>query len=388
MSGLKYAVIGAGRQGLAAAHDFVVHGGAEKVVLADVQVGTARAAAEALDKLVGRRVGEPVRVDAQDDASLRRVLHGVDAVLSALPYALNPRVASAAIASHAHYADLGGNTAISSQVLALDAHARQARVTLVPDCGLAPGLSATLAAYLMDLFEEPDSLRLRCGGLPQQPKGPLDYMLVFSFEGLVNEYLGAADVLRDGKPARVPTLDELEEIDFPAPLGRCEAFTTSGGTSTLPVTYAGRLRELDYKTVRYSGHCAKVRALRDLGLLSDQKIKVGQQVVTPREVTAAVTTPALTYPGEKDLVVLRAEISGRHAGRPARWRVDVLDFHDDATGFSAMQRMTGYPAAMVVEALARGDSRPGATPLESAVAPAPLVAGLRARGIRLVETRE
>jgi lysine 6-dehydrogenase len=236
------------------------------------------------------------------------------------------------------------------------------------------------------VFDEPVGLALRCGGLPREPKGPLGYQLLFSIEGLTNEYVGEAEVLRDGALARVPTLEELEEIEFSPPVGRCEAFTTSGGTSTLCATYRGRLRFLDYKTVRYPGHCEKVRVLRDLGLLSDKPVRLRTASVVPRDVFHACATPALTYPGP-DVVVLRAEMWGKNGGAPARARIDVVDFADDRTGFSAMQRMTGYPAAMVVEALARGEGKPGAVPLELALPAAPLLQGLAARGIALTETR-
>jgi lysine 6-dehydrogenase len=223
-------------------------------------------------------------------------------------------------------------------------------------------------------------VRLRCGGLPQRPRGPLGYQLTFSIAGLTNEYLGEAEVLRSGRRLLLPTLDELEELNLPEPLGRCEAFTTSGATSTLPRTYQGRLRELDYKTVRRRGHCAKVRAMRDLGLLSDEPVVVPGGRVRPRDVFHAVAETALAGDGP-DLLVLRAEASGRHQGRARRRRIEILDLQDEATGLTAMQRMTGFPAAMVAQALARGEAEPGAKPLELALPAAPLVDGLAARGI-------
>ena len=169
-------------------------------------------------------------------------------------------------------------------------------------------------------------------------------------------------------------------------MGTCEAFTTSGGASSLPRTYVDRLHDLDYKTVRYPGHCEKVRAIRDLGLLSDEEVAVRGGRVRPRDVFHAVARPRLRL-NEPDLVVVRAEVEGRHDSQEQTWRLDIVDLQDEETGFSAMQRMTGYPAAMVVEALTRGEAEPGARPLELALAPGPLLEGLAARGIRMTQAR-
>lgn len=375
-------VLGAGRQGLAAALDFALHGEAEAVILADRDLELAAAAARRLDELAGRSVGRPRPLDAADDGSLDAAFEGAGVALSALPYPLNPRAARAACRAGAHFVDLGGNAEVSARVLELDEPARAAGVTLVPDCGVAPGLAGTLTALLVESFDEPESVRLRCGGLPQRPEGPLGYQITFSVSGLVNEYLGEADVLRGGEPARVPTLSELEELELPQPLGTCEAFTTSGATSTLPRSFRGRLRELDYKTVRYPGHCAKVAAMRELGLWSGEPVEAGGVSVSPRAVFEAVAGRALA-PRGPDLLVLRAEGRGLVDGRPRTRRIDILDFEDEATGLTAMQRMTGFPAAMVAQALLRGEARPGAIPLELALPPAPLVEGLAARGIRV-----
>ena len=380
-----YAVLGAGRQGIAAAADLAVHGDAERLLLADADLGAAERAAARVDALCGRAACEPVVLDARDPASLARVLDPADATLSALPYALNPAAARAAVRARTHFADLGGNASVSRQVLALDREAAASGITLVPDCGLAPGLAATLAARAADLLEEPRSIAIRCGGLPAAPSGPLGYQLVFSVTGLVNEYLGESEILRGGVPCRVPALDELEEIVFGPPLGTCEAFATSGATATLPWTFLGRVEDLDYKTVRYPGHCERVRVLRDLGLFSSEPVEVPGGRVAPRDVFEYVAARTLPREGP-DLVILRVEASGRHEGRSARLRLEILDAADERTGFSAMQRMTGFPAAMVVELLARGQAPPGARPVE-ALPHEPLALGLSTRGVRLVETR-
>jgi len=386
MDGLVYAVLGAGRQGLAAAHDLALRGRAKSIVLADRDHALARRGAVRINEMLGLQLVSGVACDATQPDQLHRVLQPATAALCALPYNLIPLAAQAAIATHCSMADLGGNEAVTRQVLAMDEAARRARVTLVPDVGVAPGLAATLAAHLLARFEEPRAVRLRCGGLPQDRESPLGYRLAFSVQGLVNEYSGEAEVLRAGRRARLPTLSELESIDLPEPFGRCEAFLTAGATSTLCETYEGKVSELDYKTVRYPGHCAVLRGFRELGLWSEEPVVVKGARLRPRDLFEQLAETL--WGGEvRDQLVLRAEVEGSHEGGRQTWRLDVVDRFDEATGFTAMQRMTGYPAAMVVEMLARGVAQPGASPVERALPPAPLVEGLADRGIEVVETR-
>jgi lysine 6-dehydrogenase len=386
MDGLVYAVLGAGRQGLAAAHDLALRGRARSIVLADRDPALARRGAVRLNEMLGLSIVQGVACDATQPEQLHRVLQPATAALCALPYPLIPQAAQAAINTHCSMADLGGNEAVTRQVLGMDDAARRARVTLVPDCGVAPGLVATLAAHLLARFEQPRTVRLRCGGLPQDRDSPLGYRLSFSVQGLVNEYSGEAEVLRGGRRERLPTLTEHESIELPEPFGPCEAFLTAGATSTLCESYEGRVSELDYKTVRYPGHCAALLGFRDLGLWSEEPVVVRGARVRPRDLFEHLAENV--WGGElRDQLILRAEVAGAHEGREQTWRLDVIDRFDEATGFTAMQRMTGYPAAMVVEMLARGVAQPGAQPVERALPPAPLVEGLAERGIRVTETR-
>src|SRR5205823_13354745 len=140
---------------------------------------------------------------------------------------------------------LGGNNAVVDAELALDAQAKAAGVNIIPDCGLAPGMVAVLVAHGAQRFEHLDEVHIRVGGLPQNPKPPLDYQLVFSVEGLINEYIEPARIIGGGKIETVESMTELEDIEFPPPFGKLEAFQPSGGTSTLPDTFLGRVRELD-----------------------------------------------------------------------------------------------------------------------------------------------
>ncbi len=383
--GYRYLVLGAGMQGTAAAYDLARFGEAEEVLLADVVLDRAKAAAERVNRLLGNEIARAAQVDVQDREMLVKTLERVDVALSAVPYRFNLAITEAAIAARTGLCDLGGNTSIVLKQLKLDPEAKKAGITVIPDCGLAPGMATTLAVYAMSRMERPQEVRIWCGGLPQRPKPPLGYKLVFSIEGLTNEYFGKAYVLRDGKVQEVETFTELEEVEFPPPVGRCEAFITAGGTSTCPWTFAGKLQRYEYKTVRYPGHYEKVKVLLDLGLLDPEPVKVGEAWVSPRELFHRVVPPRIAFPDDPDLVVLRVSCRGEEGGLPMEVQLDLMDFYDEATGFSAMERTTAFSAAIVAAMIAKGLER-GVVPLERAIPPGPFIAELKRRGFQLTET--
>ena len=378
----RYGVLGSGLQGTAAGWDLVAHGEATLVRMLDRDPGLARAAAERLASLAGRDIAEAGALDATDGDALVRSFAGLDGVLSAVPYPLNPGVAAAAVRAGVHFCDLGGNTDVSRRVLALDGAARKAGVSVVPDCGVAPGLANVLAALGIARQPAARSVRIRCGGLPEHPRPPLGYQLVFNIGGLTNEYTGEAEVLEQGRLIRIPACTALEEEDFGPPLGRLEAFVTSGGTSTAPETWAGRLETYEYKTLRYPGHFERMRTIIDLGLLDRRPLDVGGVMVAPRDVFHACAGPRLTHAGEPDLLILRVDVAGPGG---ALTRFELLDRADPQTGFSAMERCTAFPAAATLQLQVSGRIPAGASPPERAVPAAELLAAVRSRGLAVVE---
>src|SRR5918997_5930311 len=284
---MKILVLGAGRMGLGAAYDLAHNSeGVELVTVADVDEGRARAVAETLRD--GRV--RAAQVNVEDHARVVELMRGHDAALSCVTYLYNLQLARAAVEARTHFCDLGGNNAVVDAELALDEEARAAGVNVVPDCGLAPGMVSVLAAHGAARFAQLDEIHIRVGGLPQQPRPPLGYQIVFSVEGLINEYVERARVIRGGELIEVESMTEVESLEFPEPFGRMEAFQTSGGTSTLPETFAGRLRELDYKTIRYPGHCERFKLLLDLGLASSVEIELDGTRVTPRRLLGELLT--------------------------------------------------------------------------------------------------
>jgi lysine 6-dehydrogenase len=365
--GFRYAIIGAGMQGTAAAYDLALRGDADEVRLLDIDIRRARTASDRVNKLAGREVAKAGIVNATDKTSAAQVLEGMHACMSCVPYFLNVSLAKAAIEAGVHFNDLGGNTQIAQETLALHSQAVQAGVSVLPDCGVAPGLANILAVYGMGKLDTPEHVFVRCGGLPQNRRLPLGYKRLFSLEGLVNEYSGSALVLREGKVERVPTFDELESIELPEPLGTMEAFTTSGGSSTCPTTFAGKLKTYDHKSIRYPGHHQALKIFKDTGFFDQEPVDVHGTHVKPSDVFQAVMQKLWTHPSEPDLVVLRVDVIGKKNGRSVRHRSLILDYQDTKTGFSAVERATAFSAAIITSLQARGRTPKGAVPLEKAI---------------------
>jgi lysine 6-dehydrogenase len=365
--GLRFAVIGSGMQGTAGGYDLAHFGAADQVIMADVSEARAQQAAQKINQLTGKKTAVARKVDARSKADLIKLAGEVDGILSATSYELNLSITEAAIEGSAHLVDLGGNTDVVFSQMKLSEKAKEKSLSIVPDCGLAPGLGNTLAALAISQFDQADKVQIRCGGLPQKPRGPLDYKLVFSVRGLTNEYFGKAWIIQDGKRVCVDTFQDVEALEFPAPVGKCEAFPTSGGTSTVPWTFEGKVKNLDYRTVRYPGHYAKMKCILDLGLLDLDPVEIDGSRVIPREIFHKIVPEKIAYPEDHDLVVLRVNAEGIKNGKKASVTYDLMDFQDPRTGFSAMERTTAFPAALVLLHAARGQAQRGVVALETAL---------------------
>jgi lysine 6-dehydrogenase len=382
----KFVVLGAGRQGTAAAYDLVQWGRARQVLLADSKIEVARDAAERVNTLAGRRAAEAVQVDVRNLLAIEALFPEAAAVISAVPYVYNLEITRAALNAGVNLCDLGGNTEIARAQHGFDAEARAAGVSIIPNCGQVPGMGTSLTVYAMHLLDEAVDVFMWDGGLPQKPRLPFNYLLTFHIAGLTNEYAEPAIFLREGQITEVEPMTELEVVEFPEPIGRLEAFVAGGGTDTMPWTFAGKVRTLQNLTLRYPGHFAQLRAFYDLGLWSQEPVKVGEAEVIPREVFHRLFEPKVTFPEDKDLVIVRVLATGRKDGRAAQAFVQMIDYYDEMTGFTAMERGTGWSAAIVAEMMANGETPRGAGGVEAMVPPGPFVQALQARGIQ-VEAR-
>ncbi|MDH3733021.1 MAG: saccharopine dehydrogenase, partial [Gemmatimonadota bacterium] len=262
------------------------------------------------------------------------------------------------------------------------ARAVDAGVTLVPDVGLAPGMINVIASEGIRRFDDPRSVRMYVGGLPQNPRPPLNYQVAYSLEGMLDYYDTLSWMLRDGEPTQVEALTEIELLDF-GELGDLEAFHTAGGASLQPWDYSDDLDELCYKTLRYPGHAQIMLAFKQLGLIDLEPVDVKGTQVVPRDAFLACIRPHLNL-SEPDLVALRVVAEGENAGSSGRVTFDVLDRMDEEIGITAMERTTGFTLAIVGLFLGRGIiSDPGAEPSYRLIPYGPYVEELAARGIEV-----
>jgi saccharopine dehydrogenase-like NADP-dependent oxidoreductase len=208
---------------------------------------------------IAERIGVATRlVNVESDADLAAAMADCDTVISALSYYHNPRVAEAALKAGVNYFDLTEDVETTKRVRAVAAKARDGQI-FMPQCGLAPGFISIVAKHLSDRLTAAETVRMRVGALPLFPTGALKYNLTWSTDGLINEYCNPCDAIHGGRRIEVLPLEGYEQFSLDGV--RYEAFNTSGGLGTLCETLDGKVRELNYKTVRYSGHCNQVQLL-------------------------------------------------------------------------------------------------------------------------------
>jgi lysine 6-dehydrogenase len=379
---MKLLVLGAGLQGCACAYDLLQNPAITQVTLADLRP----------DKLPKFLAGDwngrlrTIRLDVSDSAAVRAAFAGHAAVMSAIPYYYNGPMARAAVEGGCHFSDLGGNTEIVLEQKKLHQQAEAKGISVIPDCGLAPGMVNILAAEGIRRLDQAEKVKIFVGGLPQTPEPPLNYQIVYSLEGALDYYTTPSWVLRGGRPVQVDALSEVEAVEFPSPVGTLEAFHTGGGISTLPFAYQGRIDVMEYKTLRYPGHAAVVRPIRELGLLANEPIDVKGSKVVPRDVFIAAVSPKLSKPNGRDLVALQVEVTGARQGKTTSVTFRLLDYYDAQHGISAMMRTTGYSLSITGQMQVDGRvTAKGVHTPDEAVPFRDYVAELGKRGIRIEE---
>ena len=378
----RFLILGAGFQGRACAFDMLRSPDVAEATLADASAESLASAKKFLAKVSRGRAGFR-RLDAADPAAVRRAAKGYDALVSCVPYFLNLDLARAALAAKTNFVDLGGSTDIVRKEIALHPQAVKAGVRVLPDNGLGPGMISTLAVHAMSMLDRTDEVRIYDGGLPQRPVPPLNYMLTFSEHGLINEYAGAAVALEDGRLVSRPALSELETLDLP-PLGRVEAGHAAGGLSTLAETYAGKVRTMYNKFLRYPGHIPAMEAMRAMGFFEERPLELRKGLkLPPRELAVKLFRRHFHRPGDEDMVVIHIVTRGEKDGRPVEVVHDMVDRYDRENGMTAMMRTTAFPASIVAQMAAAGRIPPGAYPVEKGVPPEPFIEEAKKRGFDL-----
>jgi saccharopine dehydrogenase-like NADP-dependent oxidoreductase len=321
-------LIGAGKIGQVVA-DLLAGSGDYDVTLADRDVGALRSVPRV----------RPLALDVDDANALARALDGSWAVLSAAPFHLTSRIAEAARAAGVHYLDLTEDVASTQRIRAL---AEGAASAFIPQCGLAPGFISIVAADLAARFDRLDSVRMRVGALPAYPSNALNYNLTWSTEGVINEYIEPCEAIVDGRRVTVPALEEREEFALDGVL--YEAFNTSGGLGTLCETLEGKVRTLNYRTIRYPGHAAIMKAL-----LHDLRLRDRRDVLKDILENAVPTTT-------QDVVIIFVTVAGWREGRLVQetYARKVYSAVVEGEVRSAIQITTASSLAAMLDLLAHG----------------------------------
>jgi lysine 6-dehydrogenase len=373
-------VLGAGLQGSACAYDLLQSGEVTEVRLADVNIDHLPGF---LAPYSGKRL-IPTPLDVRNAEGVRALMRESDAVMSAIPYYFNLDLARHAAETGVHFCDLGGNTDIVEEQKKLDSVAREKGITIVPDCGLAPGMVNILAQHGIEQLDTVDEVKIFVGGLPQHPEPPLNYQIVYSLEGVLDYYTTLSWIVRDGKRVQMKALSEVEPVHFDSPVGELEAFHTAGGLSTMALRYESEIPKMEYKTLRYPGHAKIMEAIRDLGFLDLEPIDVKGVRVAPRDLAVTVMGPRLTKADGKDLVALRVTVSGTKSGKPKTIKYELVDRYDEERGISAMMRTTGYSLSITGQMQARGEVQPvGVHTPDECMPGARYIDELRKRGINI-----
>jgi len=381
---MRMLVLGAGLQGSACTYDLLQNPDVKSVRLADLHTGH-------LEPFLAPYSGERLiftPLDVRDKEAVLALMRESDAVMSAIPYYFNFELAELAVEAGVHFSDLGGNTEIVFKQKTLDAAAKKKNITIIPDCGLAPGMVNILAEHGIRQLDKVQTVRIFVGGLPQDPEPPLNYQIVYSLEGVLDYYTTLSWVLRNGKRTQVTALSEIETVRFDGSVGELEGFHTAGGLSTMAFRYEGKIPTMEYKTLRYPGHAKIMEAIRELGLLELKPVDVKGVKVVPRDLVVAAMGPRLTKPEAYDLVALRVVTEGTKDGKPKKVGWELVDYYDKKHGISAMERSTGYSLSITGQMQARGEiGKAGVFTPDEAIPAEKYIQELGKRGVMIKELK-
>ncbi|MBW2964064.1 saccharopine dehydrogenase NADP-binding domain-containing protein [Candidatus Woesearchaeota archaeon] len=313
---------------------------------------------EALDALADRMRDPRLRTvneNASDMVFMSGFVEGADVIFSCLPdYRYNLALTELAVEKGKHLVELGGNNDLVAEQKKLHKAAQKSGSRIIYGAGIAPGAITLVGQQCIDELGGPRCvayLHMYCGGLPTEPQGLLNYKEVFSKKGWFNEIREPCDILRDGKRVRLEPMTEMETQEFYRPFGNLEAVHTSGGISSLVGRYEGKIGEMYYKTLRYPGHWAIMKALNDLGYLSDELTVDG---VSASQMSEHVLHPHINYESNDVILARWVAGSGYRPGRSLEIEYNLIILGKPGEGRTAMQIATADSASIVGQMAAKG----------------------------------
>jgi lysine 6-dehydrogenase len=341
-------ILGAGMMGRAIAYDLAKFSNFNKITIVDNDHKTIKSAKDFLNEKLDFK-----KIDIKNKSETKKIFQNNNIAISAIPYDFNYFLSKIAIETKTHFIDLGGNNDIVKKQLELSEKAKENNILIVPDSGLAPGLTSVITKDIIETMDHIESVKIRVGGLPLKPKPPLNYQIVFSPNGLLNEYVEDSVILDNGKIVKKESMTEIEVISFPKPFEKMEAFLTSGGCSTLPFTYKDKIKYLDYKTIRYPGHCEKFKTLLSLGFANKNSISIDGKKIIPREVLSYLLLKYLQK-NKEDVVLLKVIAKGSVNKKKKILVYSIIDYYDRTNKITAMMRTTAYPTSIIAQFIEGG----------------------------------
>ncbi len=379
---MKALILGCGNIGSVATQDFAESMSSVEVFVADKNMVRAKEVAKAIgtDNVAG------IQLNASNYSELVHTLETFDLVMGFLPGDLGYRLVKACVDAGKDLVDV---SYMPENPLTLNDEAARANATIIPSCGLAPGISNILVGHAIRRLDKTQTVHIMVGGLPATPVPPLDYTITFSVDSVIDEYTRKARIIKNSKVIDVEALSGLEEVEFPG-VGRLEAFYTDGLKTLLHT-----VKDVDdmwEKTLRYPGHAKKIELLKTLGFFDEEPIDVNGVSLSPRRLSARLLGQKLLMPGVKDIVAMKVEVSGVRSGRHVSYAYHLLDQYDERKGITAMARTTAYTASIIAQLILRKVIREkGVVPPErigmSEEFFSTFLKELRKRGIKITESK-
>jgi len=373
-----YLVMGAGKMGVVLAKDLIVSDPECSVTLLDIDFERLRWAAEFIGS--GRLL--PLQRNVADESQRLEVMEGKDVAICALLHEHSLMSLDAAVAKGVHYIDLVGEGPLER--MEYDSRAREKGIAVISGLGVSPGITNVCVGRAVHLLDEAETGLVGVGGVPVEPKPPLNYKIVYAVESLLGLYEREVLILKDGKIEKVDPLTGLERIEFAIPFAEMEWFYTDG-LNSMTYTMQGKIEDLAEKTIRHLGHVEGVEMLKACGFFSWEPVEVEGQKVIPRRMLEVLLDERMKLGNERDATLMRIKVSGKKDGRSVTHVFEMIDYFDTDRGYSSMGKTTSFPASIGAQMIMSGRITQRGVVFPENVFDAdlydPFMAGLAARGV-------
>jgi lysine 6-dehydrogenase len=376
-----YLVMGAGKMGVVLAKDLIESDPVCLVTLADIDFERLGKAA----RFIGSDRLLPLQRDIADEAQRMEIMEGKDVALCALLHAQSLISLDTAVRKGVHYIDLVGEAPLKR--MEYDSQAKEKDIVVISGLGVSPGITNVCVGRAVHLLDEAEQGIVGVGGVPVEPRPPLNYRIVYAVESLLGLYEREVLILKDGKIEKKDPLTGLEKIKFADPFSEMEWFYTDG-LNSMTYTLQGKIKDLAEKTIRHMGHVRGVETLKACGLFSREPVDVDGQRIAPRKVLEKVLDERMKLGDERDATLLRIEVSGKKDGRSVMHVFEMVDYFDPERQYTSMGKTTSFPASIGAQMIMSGQIKQRGVVFPENVFDAalydPFLAALASRGIHVV----